>query len=230
VDTKIEVLNNIPVALDPADIMRQLRNNPAMEECVNEMVAMANEIARPKAIYALAYVDEHGDDSVVINGIRFTSRVLRVNLDNVHRVFPYVATCGREIDDAPIPEDDLLKSFCMDTIKRTLVVSARRYMDSYLKNTYAISQTSRMSPGSLQDWPITQQKELFSLLGDVEESIGVELTPSFLMVPVKSVSGICFPTEVRFESCMLCPREVCEGRRAPFDPAKLERYKEQATA
>jgi hypothetical protein len=208
--------------------MRQLRNRPAMEESVNEMVALANQVARPKAVYALAYVDEHGDDSVVINGVRFTSQVLRVNLDKVHRVFPYVTTCGREIDAAPIPADDMLKSFCMDTIKRTLVASARLYMDSYLKNTYAISQTSRMSPGSLEDWPITQQKELFSLLGNVEEMIGVQLTPSFLMVPVKSVSGICFPTEVRFESCMLCPREVCEGRRAPFDAARLRAYKEQA--
>lgn len=228
-DITIEVLDNIPVALDAADIMRQLHNNPAMKECVDEMVALANQVARPKAVYALAYVDEHGDDSVVINGVRFTSRVLRMNLDKVHRVFPYVATCGREIDAAPIPADDMLKTFCMETIKRTLVAHARQYMDSHLKSTYAISQTSRMSPGSLADWPITQQKELFSLFGNVEDLIGVELTPSFLMVPVKSVSGICFPTEVRFESCMLCPREVCEGRRAPFDPAKLKAYKEKAT-
>jgi len=38
------------------------------------------------------------------------------------------------------------------------------------------------------------------------------------MVPVKSVSGILFPTEESFASCQLCPREVCPGRRAPYDP------------
>ena len=84
-----------------------------------------------------------------------------------------------------------------------------------------------MAPGSLADWPITQQQQLFSLFGDVEAKIGVRLTDSFLMLPMKSVSGVYFPTETSFESCRLCPRKVCPGRRAPYDP-KLweERYAE----
>jgi hypothetical protein len=75
-----------------------------------------------------------------------------------------------------------------------------------------------MNPGSgdARLWPIGQQRPLFELLGDVEAAIGVRLTPSFLMVPNKSVSGILFPTEVRFESCQLCTRENCPRRRAPY--------------
>jgi len=47
-------------------------------------------------------------------------------------------------------------------------------------------------------------------------------------VPVKSVSGIMFPTEMSFESCGLCPREVCPGRRAAYDPGLWEkRYAEK---
>ena len=76
----------------------------------------------------------------------------------------------------------------------------------------------------MDDWPITQQKELFSLFGDVEELIGVTLTESCLMVPLKSSSGIYFPTEVTFETCQLCPREVCESRRAPYDRALAREY------
>jgi hypothetical protein len=38
------------------------------------------------------------------------------------------------------------------------------------------------------------------------------------MQPTKSASGIRYPTEVAFESCQLCPREICVGRRAPFTP------------
>jgi len=74
-----------------------------------------------------------------------------------------------------------------------------------------------MSPGSLADWPITQQTQLFTLLGDVEGAIGVQLTDSFLMVPMKSVSGMHFPTEISFHSCSLCPRKECPGRSAPYD-------------
>ena len=75
-----------------------------------------------------------------------------------------------------------------------------------------------MNPGSGNTglWPLAQQKPLFELIGDVEASIGVRLTPSLLMLPNKSVSGILFPTEVHFETCQLCTREDCPRRRAPY--------------
>jgi len=38
------------------------------------------------------------------------------------------------------------------------------------------------------------------------------------MIPNKSVSGLFFPTEVPFESCMVCRRPHCPGRKAPYDP------------
>jgi hypothetical protein len=83
---------------------------------------------------------------------------------------------------------------------------------------------SRMAPGSgaANVWPLTQQKALFSIFGDVEDMIGVKLTDRYLMVPIKSVSGIFFLHENPFVSCMLCPRENCVGRRAPYD-RELER-------
>ncbi len=87
-----------------------------------------------------------------------------------------------------------------------------------------------MNPGSLPDWPLPQQLPLFQLLGDVEGLIGVHLKESFLMVPTKTVSGIFFPTETRFESCQLCPREDCPGRRAPYDAALFQsRYGQSAS-
>ena len=43
------------------------------------------------------------------------------------------------------------------------------------------------------------------------------------MSPIKSVSGILFPTEVTYENCQLCPRDLCPGRRAPYDKALYER-------
>jgi hypothetical protein len=74
-----------------------------------------------------------------------------------------------------------------------------------------------MAPGSLEDWPIEEQKPLFLILGDVETSIGVRITEHLLMVPTKSISGIYFPTEIPFVSCSLCPRKRCGARKADFD-------------
>jgi hypothetical protein len=74
-----------------------------------------------------------------------------------------------------------------------------------------------MSPGSLKDWAIKNQRPLFSILGDVEASIGVRLNESLLMTPGKSLSGIYFPTEIPFYSCQLCPQKDCPSRRAVYN-------------
>ena len=86
---------------------------------------------------------------------------------------------------------------------------------------------SRMAPGSgaADVWPIAQQKELFSIFGNVEDLIGVKLTDRYLMIPIKSVSGILFETETTFVTCQLCPREACIRRRAPYDPQLVEKYR-----
>jgi hypothetical protein len=86
-----------------------------------------------------------------------------------------------------------------------------------------------MAPGSLTDWPLREQRPLFALLGDTEALVGVRLTDSCLMLPNKSVSGIRFPTEKHFESCQLCPRPDCPGRRAPYDADLYDRRYRQSS-
>lgn len=223
----MEVLDNIPVELDLAKVlnkMHQRRRNKELEKSVQELIEVARPIARPKAVYEVGYVDNKTEGSVDIGGVRFTSRVLRVNLDKVERVFIYVITCGRELDEIDVPSHELMESFLLDQVKETVLTLARKYLDDYLKRKYALGRMSRMAPGSLEDWPVTQQKELFSIFDNVEDLIGVKLTDKCLMVPIKSISGIYFPTEIKFESCQLCPREVCIGRRAPFDPDLVKKY------
>jgi len=226
----MEVLDSIPFRLDVETVLKQLHQNKGNKyigAIVQELIEIVRPIAKPKAVYEVSYVENKNEDSVYIDGVRFTSRVLRVNLDKVERVFPYVATCGRELDEIAVPSDDYMKYYCLDVIKEMTLRSAISYLTDYLTRNYALGQMSRMHPGSLEDWPITQQKELFSIFGNVEDLVGVKLTESFLMIPVKSVSGICFPTEIRFESCQLCPREVCSGRRALYDPDLVRKYKEK---
>ena len=183
----------------------------------------AAAVARPKAFYRIAYVDARGDDSVEVDGVTLTSRVLRVNLEEAHRVFVYLATCGVELDDWANAVDDPLHRYWTEGIKEMALRAARRAINQDLADRYRPGRTAYMSPGSLADWPIREQRALFALLGDSADAIGVRLTDSLLMIPNKSVSGISFPTEETFESCQLCPREDCPGRRAPYEPGLYER-------
>ena len=220
----MEILDQIPVSLDVAQVMARLRNLKGLEDCVAELLGRVRQTARPKAAYATCYVEAKGPDWVVVDGVQLSSQILRVNLDPVRRVFPYVATCGTEVDTIQVAPDDVMAQYCLDLIKRMLVSAARVYLEAQVARRFGLDQLSRMGPGSLEDWPITQQQPLFSLLGDVEGAIGVRLTESFLMVPLKSVSGLFFPTETKWENCQLCPRPVCEGRRAPYEATLAEDY------
>ncbi|MFO7917308.1 MAG: vitamin B12 dependent-methionine synthase activation domain-containing protein [Anaerolineae bacterium] len=220
------VLDDIPFSLDAESLMERLHITPRSDaaEEFRDLLRVAAECARPKAMYREAYVEIVGDDEVEIDGVTFTSRPLRMNLDSVHRVFAYVATCGREVDEAAPSSGDMLKAFWWDAIKADLLTAARKYLTDHIKTRYRLGKVAYMSPGSADAtvWPIREQRQLFRLLGDVEAKVGVELTDSFLMVPNKSVSGILFPTEKDFRSCQLCHRQNCPGRRAPFDPELWE--------
>lgn len=226
----MKVLDNIPFNLDLKEVLEQLhmrKVNKDVKNTIQQLIEIVLLIAKPKAVYEVSYVENKNKDSLDIGGIRFTSRLLRVNLDKVERVFPFVVTCGREVDEIAVPSQEYMKFYCLDTIKEMLLYSALSYVEDYLTKHYGLGQLSKMEPGSLESWPITQQKELFSIFGNVEDLIGVKLTEHLLMVPVKSVSGIYFPTEIKFLSCQLCPRERCIGRRAPYDPDLVKQYREQ---
>jgi len=217
----MEVLTNIPFELDADHLAGRMHIKPESREADDfyRLVERAGEVGNPKAVYKESYIEEGGEDTVTIDGVIFESRVLRTNLEGIGRVFPYIVTCGNEIDDADLSEGDFLKNFWLDCIKEEMLKASRLYLRDLLQQKYKLGKTSTMNPGSgdAAVWPIEQQKKLFSLFGDVEGLIGVTLTESSLMKPNKTVSGIRFPNEVGFETCELCHREGCPGRRALFN-------------
>jgi len=217
----MQIISEIPFEFDEPALMARARIEPDSDDATlfRQLLEMARSAGRPKAMFAEMFVDERRGDDVMISGVRFTSRMLRANLDKVERVFPYVATCGHEMDDVQLPPGEFLAEFWWDIIKASMLGSANEFLSRELERRYLLGKTSSMNPGAgdADVWPIEQQRELFALLGGVTDGIGVRLTDSFLMMPNKSVSGIRFPAEKDFRACQVCRREKCEGRSAPFD-------------
>lgn len=216
-----EIIDSIPFDLNAESLLKRVHIEQGTDDAAafGALVRRAKETGRPKVLFMESFVEERGEDTVRIDGATFTSSMLRANLAKVERVFPFVVTCGHELDQAAPPKGDFLEEFWWDTIKEFTLGCAIAHFNDYLKRRFRLSKTSQMSPGSgdVDVWPIRQQKELFGLLGDVKKQIGVELTPSCLMIPNKSVSGIKFPTETDFRSCQVCRRKNCPGRSAEFD-------------
>jgi hypothetical protein len=226
----METLTQIAPALDTAGLMTRVHVAPDSEDAdaFTALVDQAREVARPKVLYAEAFVEGRGDDTIRIDGITFTSRVLRRKLAGVERVFPYVATCGHELDGVALPTGDVLVQFWWDAIKAEVLAAARAHLLAHLTDRFRLGQTARMSPGSgdADVWPIEQQQLLFTLLGGVTPFIDVSLTASCLMIPNKTVSGLLFPTEEDFQTCQVCHRDPCPNRRAPFDAAVWQSLRE----
>ena len=214
------LLTAIPFEPNVDDLIKRLRLAPDSSEAddLRRLVEQARSVARPKAMYKVCCIDERASDGIVVDGIKLTSRVLAANTAVVHRVFPFIATCGIEIEEWSKSLGDMLLGFYADAIKEAALRVAIRAACEHMEKSLRLENVSAMNPGSLKDWPIEEQRPLFNLLGDPQEAIGVALTESYLMFPVKSVSGLRFASEVKFENCQLCPRKVCQGRRAPFDP------------
>jgi hypothetical protein len=190
---------------------------------LEKMVERAKGVARPKAIHRVVRVDHTGEDHVVLDGTRFASRVLSVNLAETHRVFVYVATCGAELERWARTMRTGLDRFQADAIAGAALTAARLACFQQIEEIFHPGQLGEMNPGSLPDWPIREQRPLFDLLGDPEAAIGVQLLPSYLMSPTKTSSGLLFPAEGGYYNCQLCPMEDCPGRRAPYDPDLYQR-------
>lgn len=217
----VEVLAEIPFPLDFESVRQRARVKPGSEDALAlaQLAARAAAAARPKALYRESFVEERGEDWVRIDGVRFTSRALRWHLQEVGRVFPYVATCGGELDTLELDPEDILQPYWLEVIKTFALDAARQHLEAHLQARYLLGKSAAMAPGSADEhvWPIEQQRELFALLEGVSAHIGVTLSASCLMLPNKSVSGIRFPTAADFRSCQVCRRQNCPGRRAPFD-------------
>jgi hypothetical protein len=216
------IVESLEVSFSTGDVQRRLRLKDA--ETANDLIAWATPITVPEAAYRVCYVEARGVDWVVIDRVKFTSRVLPKNLSGVGRVFAFVLTLGPVFEEKLDAGDDLLKKYYLEEIGNLALRRALLGFERRLKKRFGLDKVSCMSPGSLPDWPVDQQKQLFELMGDTEAALGVRLTESMLMLPRKSVSGIYFPSEVSFFSCQLCPRERCDGRKAPYDAALAGQY------
>lgn len=213
------VLDNIQCEINLKKLQEKLHikeDSPYFPE-IRKLVHEAQFLARPKAVYKTTSIEAKENRSVVIDGIEFSSSILRSNLEETSVVYPFVITCGVEIEEWSRQFDDFFLVYCADVIKEIILNSARERFEAFLDETFKLGHAANMYPGSLPDWPISEQKPLFKLLDPVEELIGAQLTDSYLILPMKSVSGIRFPNKASFESCQLCPREKCPNRKAPYN-------------
>ena len=193
--------------------------NEDTEEEFLDMLTEAEEIARPAVLFAVTPVTKVSDREVQVLGKHLDTPLAARKLGENGRCFPYIATCGIELEKWSAQfKGDPLSEFWADEIKKALLRCLLGGFFAHLKSHYHTGgHLAALNPGSLKEWPISGQEQLFAILGGrdyVAQAIGVTYNDSFLMEPTKSVSGIAFESGTFYENCQYCPLENCPNRRA----------------
>lgn len=217
----------IPANLDAVAVAKRLRTGrmgDRLGDIAIELAETARKIARPVGIYQISRPHIIDNATVAVDGVTFKSKVLKKLLEGRDTVYPFIVTIGKELDELPIPPQEMMKNYALDSIKTAVLVNAVDWLTEYIKKEYNIPKAALLNPGEIEDWHITEQKPLFSLFTDPEKLIGVSLTAGGVMKPIKSRSGFIFANETGFLSCQLCTQLKCPGRRAKYDPELQQQY------
>ncbi len=191
------------------------------DDTVTLLLEKAAELADGGAFLRPATVTTGEDGSVFLDGFPFPSPLVTEKLASLvgKTVVAYVITCGPALWKIAQTEmkDDFFAAAIWDDIMLAYLrvagnLAHRRVADFFPDTPHFAS----LNPGSLSTWDIFGQKDLFALLGAGADTLGVELSPSMLMLPTKSGSGIYFATDAPYENCERCPRIDCPNRRAAY--------------
>ncbi len=132
--------------------------------------------------------------TLAVGGITFeVGKIIFGQIRRSESVALFICTAGARITEAA--EDlarrgDDLEAYILDAVGSEVVESAMDRIQDELElelNAEGIGMTDRYSPGYC-GWSVAEQHKLFPLFADIDT--GVTLTPSALMQPIKSVSGI----------------------------------------
>jgi len=216
----MEVIH-IPVTLDKDELLQRLDKVglKSQEGMVDALIEESRQLIAPKAVYAFIKIRDIENDSVhLMSGHVLNSIILADLLEPGQTIVPHVVTIGPRLEEKCSEEGkgNILRAWILDRIGNYALGKAIRYVKSSVEQRLG-STLSRFEPGSEQGklFSIDQQQVLFNIL-DPSQHIAVKLTPSYLMIPLKSVSGVYASTLREYIACQYCPRAKCDSRRKPF--------------
>ena len=225
----MEVIDPIPFELDVEDLIETLTNRRLREKDITPLIDECRRLIEPKAVYEFLRVINVDNDTIhVEGGYSLKSIILGDMLEGNQKIVPYVVTIGSKLEKTASEEakKSVLTAFIMEQIADYSVDKARLYVSSLAKERLG-NAVFNFSPGSGTGklFDINQQEILFKII-DPTNTIGVHLSPSYVMQPRKSISGILAATPIEYVACEYCPRK-CENRKKEYKGEYIGHHCEQ---
>ncbi len=213
------VVNSIPLKICAEDILKTIRVRTQKQQEAKSVIEKGLEMISPRVVYTFAKVKAVEKAKVTLDiGQPFQSIVLADMLELGQTIALFVVTIGESLEKEASKDgkDSVLNGWVLEQTGDYALGKASANVKAQVEETLG-GKVSSFSPGTGTGrlFGIEQQKGIFEIL-DPQTNIGVHLSPSFLMVPRKSVSGIYAVTSREYVACQYCPRERCVSRKKPF--------------
>ncbi len=232
IEPVIKIHQNLNFYFDKAKLSQaisQIEGNSRLEKEINWAYDALFRVGKPQALSGLFSVRKIDAEHVKISGgtqkasqITLHTGIKTDLLEAAELVFVTVTTLGPELDDLRKEEQRkgrTLRSYTLDNAGVLALHAVGKSLNNLAeqqagKRGWGLGY--RMSPGSLAGWSIQDQTALCNLLPI--ENIGVRLTDSSMLTPLKSVAGMVgmgpsFPSSHVKSGCRWCEhKDTCISR------------------
>lgn len=154
--------------------------------------------------------------SLRVDGINFDiHRIITNQIKKSEKIALFLCTAGKEIGNwakSLMKSGDMIKGYVVDVIGSETVDAAMDIIQDRMESELeplGLRITERYSPGYC-NWQVNEQQKLFAFFPD--NYCGIVLSPSSLMDPIKSISGIIgIGKDVKRNgyACNMCDMKEC---------------------
>ena len=209
------VFDTIPVQVSTEDVLKQLGYPPEMSVSASTLNKVSDEInqtlplIKPKGAYLRL-------DRLPQKGFELFSGAEGIILA-LATIGPRVETRAGELVNTQRAADGLI----VDAIGTILVEQTADFLEHKIRQdcaSFGWKVSRRYAPGYC-GWEMEAQKEIFSHFDD---TLGIKLTSSCLMIPEKSLSFVCLLSSegdfgmVKLKDCCRCKQKDCPYRLEPY--------------
>lgn len=213
--------------VDPNEIMCQLgyddrSSEPYFKAIVEESIEQILRVAQPACGYTRVEIASFNRKQGVLkagNQTFHVGQIITSQLREASHLIAFVCTLGELVEqtyERQFRQGNNLEGYIMNLAASEAAENLANQLHNHLHGELAsegLQVTNRFSPGYC-NWDVAEQFRLFSIFPP--ENIGVTLTNSALMQPIKSISGIVGTgqkAKFRSYACAQCEDEHCLYRK-----------------
>lgn len=191
------------------------------EKLIDESIRVLQETARPRSITQAFALETNANGSLAIADVRIQSKGLAYNLRGCENVVLMAATLGIEVDRCIARETarSMASAVVFQAVAAELIEGYCNQINAQVTQQYAcqgLYTRPRFSPG-YGDFAIEHQTDFARLL-QTPKKIGLTVTDSMILVPIKSVTAIIGLSTVKrggaatTNKCKCCDMLGCSFR------------------